>query len=212
VLEDRGRELASELGHSAEFVRLDVGDEGSWAALVDAVASRHGRLDVLVNNAGIAEPNAELVSTTLEDFERALTVNVVGVFLGMKHCADLLSRSGSGAIVNIASTNGLRASRARIAYTATKFAVRGMTRVAALELAGRGIRVNAVLPGAVDTEMVKPPSGGRTASFDAYLQRVPLGRIGTPEELARLVLFLAGPDSAYCTGADFVADGGFLAT
>jgi 3alpha(or 20beta)-hydroxysteroid dehydrogenase len=215
VMSEMGRETARRIGRSAHFYALDVSDEEGWNRVVADVIERYGRLDVLVNNAGIASPRSDLVHTSLNDFRRSIDVNLVGVFLGMKSCAQALCTDGGGAIVNIASTSALRASPRRIAYAATKFAVRGMTRVAALELAPLGVRVNCVIPGAVATEMLETAADGdeeaHFAALNSYLSRVPLVRAANADELARLVLFLASDESSYCTGGDFVADGGFLA-
>jgi 3alpha(or 20beta)-hydroxysteroid dehydrogenase len=204
---------AAAIGGAAAFEHLDVRDEASWIRVVANVERRHGRLDVLVNNAGIATPYDDLLNTSVTDFQRTIDVNLLGVFLGMKVCAPLLGRDGGGTIINIASTGGERVSPRRISYSATKFAVRGMTRVAALELAPLGVRVNCVLPGAVATEMIVPGGAADAEPSDRlrrYLERVPLRRLGNADELAKLVLFLACDDSSYCTGGEFVADGGYL--
>ncbi|WP_405916820.1 SDR family NAD(P)-dependent oxidoreductase [Streptomyces sp. NBC_00728] len=216
VLDDQGEALAKEIG--AHYVHLDVSQEDDWAAAVRSARAAYGRIDGLVNNAGILRFN-ELVDTPLAEFMRIVQVNQVGVFLGIKTLAPELAAAGGGTIVNTASYTGLTGMAYVGAYAATKHAIVGLTRVAALELAAKGIRVNAVCPGAVDTAMSNPAQldpGANTeeasqALDELYRKLVPLGRIGRPEEVARLALFLTGEDSSYITGQPFVIDGGWLA-
>jgi 3alpha(or 20beta)-hydroxysteroid dehydrogenase len=216
VLDDQGEALAKELG--ARYVHLDVSQEADWHAAVAAAGSAYGRIDGLVNNAGILRFN-ELVSTPLDEFQQIVQVNQVGVFLGIKSVAPEIAAAGGGTIVNTASYAGLTGMAYVGAYTATKHAIVGLTRVAALELAGRKIRVNAVCPGAIDTAMSNPsqldPAANTEETSQAldelYSKLVPLGRIGQPEEVARLALFLTSEDSSYITGQPFVIDGGWLA-
>ncbi|MFJ6833136.1 SDR family NAD(P)-dependent oxidoreductase [Streptomyces sp. NPDC091209] len=216
VLDDQGEALAKEIG--AHYVHLDVSQEDDWAAAVRSARAAYGRIDGLVNNAGILRFN-ELVDTPLAEFMRIVQVNQVGVFLGIKTLAPELASAGGGTIVNTASYTGLTGMAYVGAYAATKHAIVGLTRVAALELAAKKIRVNAVCPGAVDTAMSNPAQldpGANTeeaseALDELYRKLVPLGRIGRPEEVARLVLFLTGEDSSYITGQPFVIDGGWLA-
>ncbi|GAA2796251.1 SDR family NAD(P)-dependent oxidoreductase [Streptomyces showdoensis] len=211
VLDGPGEALAKELGEDrALYVHLDVTGEAEWAAAVDAAKDRFGRIDGLVNNAGILRFN-ELVSTPLDEFEAIVRVNQVGCFLGMKAVAPEIAAAGGGTIVNTASYTGVTGMAGVGAYAASKHAVLGLTRVAALELAARGIRVNAVCPGAVDTAMSNPEGVDPAATAELYRKLVPLGRIGRPEEVAALALFLTGEDSAYITGQPFVIDGGWLA-
>ncbi|MET9953566.1 glucose 1-dehydrogenase [Streptomyces sp. NPDC006339] len=211
VLDGPGEALAKELGEErAAYVHLDVTSERDWAAAVAAAKERFGRIDGLVNNAGILRFN-ELVSTPLDEFQAIVQVNQVGCFLGIRTVAPEIEAAGGGTIVNTASYTGLTGMAGVGAYAATKHAVLGLTRVAALELAGKGIRVNAVCPGAVDTPMSNPEGVDPEATAELYRTRVPLGRIGRPEEVAALALFLTGDDSAYITGQPFVIDGGWLA-
>jgi 3alpha(or 20beta)-hydroxysteroid dehydrogenase len=203
VREGEGRQLASELGAVAAFVRHDVTREADWEAAVIA-AERFGGLNGLVNNAGIYEPRA-LLETDTELFERHMRVNQLGCFLGMKTVVPLMERSGGGAIVNISSVAGLRGSPGAIAYSATKWALRGMTKAAAIDLAPRRIRVNSVHPGPIDTEMLRVRTSEQNAE---RLQRVPMKRMGTAEEVAALVLFLLSDESGYVTGAEVAIDGG----
>ncbi|MEU0392012.1 glucose 1-dehydrogenase [Streptomyces sp. NPDC006208] len=211
VLDDQGEALAKELGEeAARHVHLDVSQESDWAAAVAAAKDAFGHIDGLVNNAGILRFN-ELVSTPLEEFQQIVQVNQVGVFLGIKTVAPEIEAAGGGTIVNTASYTGLTGMALVGAYAATKHAIVGLTRVAALELAAKGIRVNAVCPGAVDTPMSSPEGADPGALDDFYRKLVPLGRVGRPEEVARLALFLTGADSSYITGQPFVIDGGWMA-
>ena len=211
VLDDAGEALAKELGEErAAYVRLDVTREEDWSAAVARARERFGRIDGLVNNAGILRFN-ELVATPLDEFQAIVQVNQVGCFLGIRTVAPEIAEAGGGTIVNTASYTGLTGMAGVGAYAASKHAVLGLTRVAALELAGRGIRVNAVCPGAIDTPMSNPEGVDPAATEELYRKLVPLGRIGRPEEVAALALFLTGEDSAYITGQPFVVDGGCLA-
>ncbi|CAA9236924.1 MAG: 3-oxoacyl-[acyl-carrier protein] reductase [uncultured Acetobacteraceae bacterium] len=203
VLEAEGERLAAELGPNARFFRQDVTVEDDWARLVSA-AEAMGGLHGLVNNAGIYVPRP-LMETDAELFERHTRVNQLGCFLGMKAAAPAMERSGGGSIVNISSTAGLRGSPGAIAYSATKWALRGMTKSAAVDLAPRGIRVNSVHPGPIDTAMIHIRSDAEIAE---RLAQVPMRRMGTAEEVARLVLFLLSDESAYMTGAELAIDGG----
>ncbi|MEU3133857.1 glucose 1-dehydrogenase [Streptomyces sp. NPDC006854] len=219
VLVEQGEALAEELGADvARFVRLDVGSEGDWAAAVTAAREAFGKIDGLVNNAGILRFN-ELVDTPLAEFEQVVRVNMTGAFLGIRAVAPEIAAAGGGTIVNTSSYTGLTGMPLVGAYAATKHAVLGLTRVAAMELAGKGVRVNAVCPGAVDTAMTNPalldpdadPAASDAALAAYYRKLLPLGRIGRPEEVAALVLFLTCDDSSYITGQPFVVDGGWLA-
>jgi len=203
LLEPEGRQLAAELGHVATFVRLDVTKEQDWETALNA-AEKLGGLQGLVNNAGIYEPRT-LMETDAELFERHTRVNQFGCFLGMRAVVPLIEQSGGGSIVNISSVAGLRGSPGAIAYSATKWALRGMTKAAAIDLAPRKIRVNSVHPGPIDTEMLKvrTPEQNRQR-----LQLVPMKRMGTAEEVASLVLFLLSDESSYITGAELAIDGG----
>ena len=183
-----------------EFRELDVTSESGWRAAVASVDNRHGHIDILVNCAGIMHP-APIEEIELDDFMQHVMVNQVGVFLGMKIVAPVMRRTG-GAIVNLSSLSGLRASQHNASYVATKFAVTGLTKAAARDL-GPTIRVNSVHPGPVDTQLLH----GREPDTSVF----PIPRIGQPGEIAELVLWLASDASSYCTGGSFVADGGMSA-
>ncbi|MFJ3694857.1 SDR family NAD(P)-dependent oxidoreductase [Streptomyces sp. NPDC090052] len=218
VLDEQGAALAKELGESAAYVRLDVTREADWSAAVEAAKETFGKIDGLVNNAGILRFN-ELVTTPLDEFQQVVQVNQVGAFLGIKTVAPEIEAAGGGTIVNTASYTALTGMAFVGSYAATKAAIVGLTRVAAMELAAKGIRVNAMCPGAIDTPMSNPaqldpdadPAESSAALDELYRKLVPLGRVGKPEEVARLALFLSGEDSSYITGQPFVIDGGWLA-
>ncbi|MEU3374906.1 SDR family NAD(P)-dependent oxidoreductase [Streptomyces sp. NPDC006660] len=219
VLDEQGEALAKELGHGvARFTRLDVSREEEWVEAVAAAKDAFGRIDGLVNNAGILRFNA-LVDTPLDEFMQVVRVNQVGCFLGIKTVAPEIGAAGGGTIVNTASYTAMTGMAAVGTYAATKHAILGLTRVASLELAHLGIRVNAVCPGAIDTAMSNPAQLDPTADTaetsaaldDLYRKLVPLGRVGRPEEVAALALFLSCQDSSYITGQPFVIDGGWLA-
>jgi 3alpha(or 20beta)-hydroxysteroid dehydrogenase len=203
VLEAEGAALASELGPAAQFFKLDVTKEADWARAV-AAAEALGPLTGLVNNAGIYVPKL-MMETDAALFERHTSINQLGCFLGMKAVVPTMERAGGGSIVNISSTAGLRGSARAFAYGATKWALRGMTKSAALELAPRGIRVNSVHPGPIATPMLDIRTPEENA---ARLTSVPMGRQGTAEEVARLVLFLLSDESSYMTGSELAIDGG----
>ncbi|WP_399089450.1 SDR family NAD(P)-dependent oxidoreductase [Streptomyces sp. BBFR2] len=219
VLDEQGAALAAELGEGvARFVRLDVSREEDWAAAVAVAKDAFGKIDGLVANAGILRFN-ELTATPLDEFMQVVQVNQVGCFLGIRTVAPEIAAAGGGTIVNTASYTGVTGMAYVGAYAASKHAVLGLTRVAALELAAKGIRVNAVCPGAVDTAMTNPaaldpdadPEASARAVDGLYRKLVPMGRIGRPEEVARVALFLTCDDSSYITGQPFVVDGGWLA-
>lgn len=207
VLDDEGEAVARELGERARYVHLDVTDEAAWRAALACCEEAFGSPTVLVNNAGIVH-FGEIVDTSVDDFRRVLEVNLVGVFLGMKTVAPAIERAGGGAIVNISSSAGLTGLPGVGAYVASKWAVRGITKTAALELGPKGIRVNSVHPGGVDTPMIRDPATTPLEVFEAYTERLPIARLGRTDDVVALVLFLASDDASYCTGAEFVVDGG----
>jgi 3alpha(or 20beta)-hydroxysteroid dehydrogenase len=209
VLRDEGERHASEIG--ATFRAHDVRSEEEWTEVVSDTLERHGRIDVLVNNAGIFQ-RAKLVDTDLETYRRIIDVNQIGVFLGMRAVAPVMIEQRSGSIVNISSIAGIRGAPGGFAYGASKFAVTGMTKSAAGELARHGVRVNSIHPGMIETDMMTEVTGGSAERHDRFARAVPLKRPAEPEEVACLALFLASDESAYCTGSEFVIDGGMTIT
>jgi 3alpha(or 20beta)-hydroxysteroid dehydrogenase len=209
VLEKECAEVALELGEVARAVPLDVTSEASWERAVRETLAAFGKLDVLVNNAGILRTGS-LESTSLEEYMAVVRINQVGVFLGMRAVVPAMRETGGGSIVNISSNAGMEGVEGVIGYVASKWAVRGMTKTAALELGHYGIRVNSVHPGAVDTPMISSPDFD-DVDKDAVYKAQPIPRVGQPEEIARLVLFLASDESSFSTGSEFIADGGGLA-
>lgn len=209
VLDEPLAQVAKSLGGAAEAVGLDVTDESQWQTAVDLATERFGGLDIVVNNAGISGSPMPMVFTAVEDYRRVIEVNQVGVFLGMKVGGPALVARGGGSIINISSVDGLRGQAMVIPYVASKFAVRGMTKVAAIELGGSKVRVNSIHPGAIDTHML---SSDNFVGLDIHsmfdFTNLPGGRIGKPEDVANLALFLASDESSYCTGSEFVVDGG----
>ena len=203
VLVQDGEKLARELGEACTFQHLDVTSEAQWADAV-AAAEKIGALQGLVNNAGVYTP-VSMLDTDTAQFERHTRVNQLGTFLGMRAVVSAFERAGGGAIVNMSSTVALRSAPNAIAYTATKWAVRGMTKAAALELAEKNIRVNSVHPGPIDTDMLNVRSREENLR---RVQQVPMKRLGTKEEIAGLVLFLLSDESRYMTGSEVAMDGG----
>ena len=203
VLTQEGHQLAAELGPACVFEPLDVTNQSDWARAV-AAAERLGNLHGLVNNAGVYAP-MPLLDTSAAEFERHTRINQLGTFLGMQAVVPALERTGSGAIVNMSSTVALRSAPNAIAYTASKWAVRGMTKAAALELAPKNIRVNSVHPGPIDTHMLDVRSREENLR---RVQQLPMKRLGTKEEIAGLVLFLLSDESRYMTGSEVAMDGG----
>ncbi|MGT2464230.1 glucose 1-dehydrogenase [Sinomonas atrocyanea] len=200
ILDDAGKATAEEIGASAVYVHLDVTSPEDWAAAVKAAVEAFGGLDVLVNNAGIVS-FGDIEEFTVEQWNTIIGINLTGVFLGIKAALPALKASKRGAsIINVSSTAGLKGYLALPGYTASKFGVRGLTKAVALDLGRLGIRVNSVHPGAVRTPM--------TEGLDLPQDHVALHRVGEPAELSSLVLFLASDESSFCTGAEFVADGG----
>ena len=211
MLDERGQAVAGKLGPgTCRYVHHDVTSEEDWTAAVGLAVETFGRLDICVNNAGVLAFGS-IGEMPLAEFRRILDVNAVGCWLGMKSVVEPMKAAGGGSIVNISSIEGLTGAAGCSAYTASKFAVRGMTNAAAQELGRFGIRVNSVHPGGILTRMVlenaetmDPERGER------YLKALPLGRFGQSIEVSRLVAFLASDESSYCTGSEFVADGRIL--
>lgn len=214
ILVEEAAAAAAALGPAARSVELDVTSEQSWDAAVSATVDAFGALHVLVNNAGRAELSP-LATATLESYRRVTEVNQTGVFLGMRAAIEPMTAAGGGSIINVSSIDGMVGSPRIISYIASKWAVRGMTKAAAMELAPRNIRVNSVHPGHVHTLLADEPGQDRALverMIDEHVARfAPMQRTGEPAEIAKLAAFLASDDSSYCTGSEFVADGGFTA-
>lgn len=208
----RGAALADELGPRALFTSLDVTDESSWSAAVLAAERTFGALNVLVNNAGVQNPPAPIEKTDQATWSRILRINLTGTFLGIKVAAPALRRATGGVIVNIASTMGLGGTAHYAPYVASKWAVRGLTQTAALELGRDHIRVNTIHPGVISTPFIHEPAAGADAAIaDFYspdLFAVP--RLGEPTDVTRLLLFLSSPEASFITGSEYVIDGGLL--
>lgn len=207
VREEEGAATAKALGERAAFRPQDVSDPAEWAAVVEMAERRFGKLTALVNNAGINRP-ATLPETDDDNWNQHLAINQSGPFYGMRTAAPAIERAGGGAIVNICSGSAFYGSHRFFAYSASKWALRGMSRSAANELGPRGIRVNAIFPGLVETAMVAETGHVPDA---ATLARIPMGRLGTPADVAACVAFLIGPEAGYLNGAEIVVDGGMFA-
>jgi 3alpha(or 20beta)-hydroxysteroid dehydrogenase len=207
---DGARRLAEELGDRAMSHEHDVTSELDWQAVVSSALQTHGRIDILLNNAGVFLA-APLTETSLDDFTRVIDVNVVGVFLGMRSVAGTMSAQRAGSIINVSSVAGLTGSPYLTAYGASKWAVRGMTKGVAKELAQFGVRVNSLHPGQIDTEMNSRQREKTPELIDKLIKGIPLRRIGTPEEIAHAVVYLASDESIYTTGSELVVDGGTTA-
>jgi 3alpha(or 20beta)-hydroxysteroid dehydrogenase len=205
VLDDEGKQTASDIGSAATFHHHDVTSEAEWTSVVDAVIGEHGRLDVLVNNAGILDI-APLVMTTEAAYRRVIDVNQVGTFLGMKAVVPHMVENQRGSIVNISSVAGLRGAPGMIAYGASKWAVRGMTKSVARECAPFGVRVNSIHPGIIETPMLEEFE--KWGIMPQVMEQVPVARKAEAVEVARLALYLASDESSYSTGSEFIVDGG----
>jgi 3alpha(or 20beta)-hydroxysteroid dehydrogenase len=201
ILDDEGAAVANELGDAARYVHLDVTSPEQWQAAVSTATGEFGRLNVLVNNAGIVALGP-LKSFDLEKWQNVIDVNLKGTFLGMQAAVEPMIAAGGGSIINISSIEGLRGAPFVHPYVASKWAVRGLTKSAALELAPHNIRVNSVHPGFIRTPM--------TAHLPEDMVIIPLGRAADPHEVATFVVFLASDEACYATGSEFVVDGGLV--
>ncbi|WP_040699990.1 glucose 1-dehydrogenase [Nocardia vinacea] len=199
ILDEEGAALAKEIGDNAAYVHLDVREKQQWQDAVAEAVQRFGALNVLVNNAGIVNGNL-LVDFELSEWQKIIDINLTGTFLGMQAATPAMIEAGGGSVINISSVEGMRGSPGLHGYTATKFAVRGLTKSTALELAQYGIRVNSIHPGLIRTPM--------TEGIPEDFLQIPLGRAADPSEVSALVTYLASDESSYSTGAEFVIDGG----
>ncbi len=208
LLEQEGEALAAELGERACFVKMDISQQADWQNAV-AAAERFGPLTVLVNNAAILHV-ASIVDTSEEDYLRVIRINQLGTFLGIQSAIAPMKAAGGGSIINVSSIDGLQSKNGLIAYSASKWAVRGMTKSAAIELGQHNIRVNSVHPGGIKTEMGGGEDTPDEIANEFYASH-PLPRVGKPHEVAYVSLFLASDEASYCTGSEYAADGGWFA-
>lgn len=208
--EEKGQKIAEELGDNSFFFKLDVTNEAEWEAIVKETEEKFGPVDILVNNAGIS-PQDTIKDLDYEDYQKTIKINQDGIVLGIKAVYPSMKKTEAGSIINISSMLGLVASPMTTSYTTSKFAVRGLTKSAAVELAADNIRVNSVHPGTIETPMVSSLEGEAKAALDSLKDRIPLGRLAKSEEVTNLVLFLASDEASYCTASEFVIDGGLTA-
>ena len=209
LADEPGEALAAELGDDAVFVHHDVSDAASWDALVKGVQDRWGTVTVLVNNAGILR-FGEIHQMSPEEFDLVFSVNQRGCFLGMRAVAPGMRKARTGSIINSSSVEGLGGMASLCAYAGTKFAIRGMTKVGAMELGPKGVRVNSIHPGMIDTGMTRAYGGDEI--FDYTRGKIPLRRVGAPDDVAPLCVYLASDESSYVNGAEIAIDGGVTAT
>ena len=202
ILEEDGKKLANELGENAIFIKHDVTNADDWKNVIQKAEETYGLVNILVNNAGIDVPEVSMEDYPEETYRKVIEVNQTSVFYGMKYIVPLMKKAGGGSIVNISSLAGIVGAYKKVAYTASKFAVRGMTKAAALELGDYGIRVNSVHPGFIRTPMTEHLIN------DELVKTFPLRKAGEPEDVTNLVLFLASDESRYSTGSEFIIDGG----
>lgn len=207
---EEGLELCEELNAqragSALFAELDIASEAAWADVIATTLSEYDHIDVLVNNAGMIRV-ASLEDTDLAMFRKVIDTNLIGTFLGVKAVLEAMKANGGGSIINFSSVQGLEGREGLSAYSSSKFAIRGLTKTAAIELGPHGIRVNAVIPGPTRTKMTERP-GWSDEDYNAAYGGYPLGRMGAAGEVADMVVFLASEESSFCTGGDYVVDGG----
>lgn len=204
ILEEEGKALKDELGDQAIFIPHDVRRSEDWQTVVNETQSKFGNVDILVNNAGISVSKS-MFDMSEEEYRRIFEINQLSVFLGMKLVVPIMNQGGS--IINISSINGLVGGA--VGYTDTKFAVRGMTKAASYELSFRGIRVNSVHPGVIETPMVT--EGDAVEQINQFAETIPMKRMAKPEEVTKMVVFLASDDASYSTGSEFIIDGGLTA-
>lgn len=209
ILVDEGQALQKEIGKNCTFLKQDVSDEKRWAEVIDETEKLYGPINVLVNNAGILLTKT-IEDTTVEEYNNMVFINQTSVFMGMKAVLESMKRAGKGSIVNMSSAGGLIGTPGNVAYGATKFAIRGMTKVAALEYAQYNIRVNSVHPAITLTPMIQQDDS--IEIVEQVAKTLPLGRGSEPVECAEMILFLASDESSFSTGSEFITDGGLTAS
>ena len=209
MLEEEGRRVEAEINETGDecvFVLLDVTNEDAWQRAVNLAVSRFGKLDILVNNAGIYRAH-DVLETSSDEWDQVMAVNAKGVFLGTKYAIPEMRKAGGGSIVNISSVAGLVGSKLTSAYTASKGAVRLLTKSTAIQYASEGIRANSIHPGTIETPMTEGLLADETTREDR-MNRTPLGRLGQPEDVAYGALYLASDEASFVTGSELVIDGG----
>lgn len=207
VLEEEGQKTAEEIGENARFFKLDVTDPNDWENVVEEAEKEFGEITVLVNNAGLII-NEPTLDVTVENFTKAYEVNQLGALLGIQAVIPSMKKAGVGSIVNISSASGIVGQAESAGYNATKFAVRGLTKTIAAEFGSDNIRANSVHPGPVETDMTAQEEVKEL--IDQIVEALPLGRLGEPQEITDLVVYLASDESSYSTGAEFIVDGGLV--
>lgn len=207
VLEEVGQKTAEEIGENARFFKLDVTDPNDWENVVEEAEKEFGEITVLVNNAGLII-NEPTLDVTVENFTKAYEVNQLGALRGIQAVIPSMKKAGVGSIVNISSASGIVGQAESAGYNATKFAVRGLTKTIAAEFGSDNIRANSVHPGPVETDMTAQEEVKEL--IDQIVEALPLGRLGEPQEITDLVVYLASDESSYSTGAEFIVDGGLV--
>lgn len=207
VLEAEGQQLAEALGPTAKFLRLDASNEIDWRNVTTIISQEKGKLDTLVNNAGVALYKT-LDSLSRDEFVKVFEINQLSVFLGMKYCLPLLEKGQGASIINTSSVMGMKGSPGGYAYVSSKFGVHGLSECAALELAPKNIRVNTIIPGAIATPMLSGLDSGGAEALKKFEEGIPLGRVGDVNDISNMVLFLSSQQAKYITAAEFIIDGG----
>lgn len=208
IRDDEGQKLANKLGPKAKFFHLDVSDGSNWPNVISKIENAFGPINILVNNAGVSGSSGTVENTSEKQFRKVLNTDLIGVYLGIHNVIPSMRKAGGGSIINISSIGGIVTLPNNVAYTTAKFGVRGMTKSAAIDLVKEGIRVNSVHPGVIGTKMVREYGEKHPQDMKSMENDIPMGRLGKPEEITNLTLYLASDESTFSTGSEFVADGG----